>query len=296
VSAAGAERPIAVLLNGVAVDMATTPTAEAEGGPLLLDRGLHYGDGLFETIACRNGRPSFLDHHLERLALGCRRLGIVFEAFDALGAEVRALADAASRSLVKVLVTRGSATSRGYAPHGDEHPRRIVLRYLWPQEDPRHTLEGVAVRISDVVLGENPRLAGLKHLNRLEVVLARADLATTPFAEALLLSSGGRVVSGTFSNVFVAGGTALRTPRLDRCGVAGVMRRVVMRLAAEEGFAVDETELTPADLELAEEMFLTNARIGIWPVRTLGSRALGAGRVTRALQRRLERELEGPGA
>lgn len=289
-------REPSALVNGQAVDATLRAAPDSLIGPLLLDRGLHYGDGLFETIACRNGRPSFLGHHLERLALGCRRLGIAFDAFDALRAEVRLLASGAPQAVVKVLVTRGPATSRGYAPHGDERPSRMVLRYPWPEEDPSRARDGVAVRICDHALGENPRLAGLKHLNRLEVVLARADLATSPFAEALLVSSAGWLVSGTFSNVFVVRGTALRTPRLDLCGVAGVMRRVVMRLAAQEGLAVEEARLVPADLDLAEEIFLTNARIGIWPVRALESRALGAGPITRRLQNRLGRELAEAGA
>jgi 4-amino-4-deoxychorismate lyase len=296
VSGAQSAGPTAALLNGAAIEAMGAPQLGSACAPLLLDRGLHYGDGLFETIACRNGRPSFLEHHLERLAHGCGRLAIAFEAFDSLRTEVTALAEGASRAIVKVLVTRGAATSRGYAPQGDERPLRVVLRYAWPAEDPRFGSEGVAVRISDLALGENPHLAGLKHLNRLELVLARADLAGSPFREGLLLSSGGRVVSGTSSNVFLAAGRAIRTPRIDRCGVAGVMRRVVMRLAAEEGLAVEEADLMPADLERAEEIFLTNVRIGIWPVRALGARRLGAGRITRRLQQRLQRELEGQGA
>lgn len=283
----------AALWDGRAVVGAGPSAPDApEVASLLLDRGLHYGDGLFETIACRGGRPSFLEHHLERLALGCRRLEIGFDAFDALAAEVRSLAAAAPRTLVKILVTRGRATSRGYAPHGDERASRIVLRYEWPLEDSASAERGIAARVADLALGENPRLAGLKHLNRLEMVLARADLAASPFAEALLLSSSGRLVSGTFSNVFLARGPRLLTPRLDRCGVAGVMRRVVMRLAADERIALEEADLARADLEEAEEVFLTNVRIGVWPVRTLGKREIGVGPITRRLQERLERALE----
>ena len=284
----------AALVNGEPLDALELGASGAAA--LLLDRGLHYGDGLFETIACRNGRPSFLEHHLERLALGCRRLAIAFEAFDVLRAEVRELAAAAPRSIVKVLVTRGRATSRGYAPHGDERPSRMVLRYAWPHENAREASDGVAVRIADLVLGENPRLAGLKHLNRLELVLARADLVGSPFTEALLLGSSGALVGGTFSNVFLASDSHLTTPRPDRCGIAGVMRRVVMRLAADEGLAVQEARLAPADLAAAQEIFLTNARIGIWPVRSLAERFVGVGPITGRLQQRLERVLEEPGS
>lgn len=279
------EAPNAVWLNGEPLGL--------DARSLALDRGLHFGDGLFETIACRHGHPRFLADHLARLELGCERLRIEFHAFEALRREIAQLASGAERALLKVLVTRGQATARGYAPQGDERASRIVLRYGWPLEDPRHAVDGVAVRIADLVLGENPRLAGLKHLNRLELVLARSELRGSPFLEALLLSSSGRLVSGTMTNVFVVLGTEIRTPQLDRCGVAGVMRRVVMRAAAEEGLAVEEAPLTRADLDAAREIFLTNARIGIWPVCAVQSRTLAPGPITRRLQARIQPWLEG---
>lgn len=280
--------PEAVLLNGRDPSEGAPQAAFSACLSLLIDRGLHYGDGLFETIACRDGEPRFLAEHLDRLTLGCERLAIVLGPHDGLVRDVAALAAGHARSLLKVLVTRGPATARGYAPAGDERPTRIVLRYNWPAEDPRLRTEGAAVRIADLTLAENPRLAGLKHLNRLEQVLARAGLRGSGLDEALLLSRSGCLVSGTMSNVFVVSGSRLATPRLDRCGVAGVMRRVVMRAAAAAGIAVEETRITRQDLEAADEVFLTNVRIGIWPVRALGSRTLGAGPLTQRLQRLIE--------
>ena len=277
--------PDGVLFNGLDVSESAPAQAHRALMSLLTDRGLHYGDGLFETIACRNGEPRFLGEHLERLALGCERLAIELGSRGGLVEDVARLAAGKARALVKVLITRGPATARGYAPRGDELPSRIVLRYGWPAEDPRSAEQGVAVRIADFTLAENPRLAGLKHLNRLEQVLARAELAGSGLDEALLLSRSGCLVSGTMSNVFVVSGSRVATPRLDRCGVAGVMRRVVMRAAAASGVAIEEARITRQDLEAADEIFLTNVRIGIWPVRALGSRELGAGPLTRQLQR-----------
>lgn len=295
--AAAGERPEAVLLNGrdmLGAGEAAAPVhSREEWISLLIDRGLHYGDGLFETIACRHGRPRFLGEHLERLALGCERLAIGLQSFDTLAEEIGRLASQRERALIKVLVTRGPATARGYAPHGDERASRILLRYGWPAEDPSRARDGVAVRIAALMLAESPRLAGLKHLNRLEQVLARAELAGTGFDEALLLGRSGCLVSGTMSNVFIVSAGSLATPRLDRCGVAGVMRRVVLRAAAQAGLSIDEARITRRDLEEADEIFLTNARIGIWPVRALGERALAPGPLTRRLQGLVEPLLEG---
>ncbi len=249
-----------------------------------LDRGLHYGDGLFETIACLRGRPRLLPLHLERLAQGCARLGIAFPGREALRGEILTVAGGSERAIVKVLLTRGVAAARGYAVQGSETPTCLVLRYAFAEEDPRMTLAGVRVRLAAQRLGENPSLAGLKHLNRLEQVLARREWSDPGIAEALMFSVSGRLVSGVMSNVFLVEDSRLRTPRLDRCGVAGVMRAAAMRAAQRAGIAVEECALGGEDLARAREVFLTSALIGARPVRELDGRALAAGEVTRAIQ------------
>jgi len=250
------------------------------------DRGLHFGDGLFETLACLKGRPRFLALHLERLAYGCERLQITPPDPDELYAEVRDMARAtAERGIVKIIVTGGEAIARGYARSGHERATRITLRYPWPHEDPVRLHDGVMVRTLTARLGENPRLAGLKHCNRLEQILARAELSTdTSLAEGLMFSSSGNLTCATASNVFLVRESGLLTPRIDLCGVAGVMRRVILREARQVGIPTRECELRAQDLQTADEVFLTNARIGIWPVRWLDGRALTPGPVTRHLQ------------
>ncbi len=259
-----------------------------------LERGLDYGEGLFETVACLEGRPRFLGLHLERLAEGCRRFGIAAD-LEAVRSEVQPLAAAAPRAIVKVLITRGAAQARGYALSGLERPTRIVLRYGWTSDEQSTAHSGVRVRIGELRLGENPALAGLKHCNRLEQVLARREWSDRAIAEALLFSSSGALISGTAANVFLVRGGRLFTPRLDRCGVAGVMRRVVLALAAHSGIAAEERRVEREDLEAAEELFLTNALIGIRPVRELEGRSLPPGELTRRLSDRLAPWLE-PGA
>jgi 4-amino-4-deoxychorismate lyase len=275
--------PQIVLVNGIA-GQCVSP----------LDRGLHFGDGLFETIACLGGRPRFLSLHLERLALGCARLAIAVDRMDELRNEVQTLARGVDRAIVKVLVTRGTAIARGYGITADEKPTRVTLRYAWPHEDPAWLQDGVQVRTAALRLGENAALAGLKHCNRLEQVLARNEWTEPGISEALLFSSSGRLVSGAMSNVFIVRGSRLRTPRLDLCGVAGVMRHVVLREAARAGIAAEECVSGAQELETAEELFLTNARIGIWPVRVLDGRVMSPGPVTRRLQQLLAPLLEDP--
>lgn len=271
-----AAAPEAVWVNGRA------------GGSLSpVERGLHYGDGLFETLACLKGRPRFLDLHLARLGRGCARLGIPAPSPEELRREILAAAGGAGRAIVKVLLTRGPAAARGYGTTGAEEPTRLTLRYRWEEEDPRLAAEGVRVRTAALRLAESAALAGLKHLNRLEQVLARREWSDSDIAEALMFSSSGRLISGVMSNVFLVEGGTLRTPLLDRCGVAGIMRQVVLREAGRAGVACEEAPLEAADLARTRELFLTSAVIGLRPVRSVDGRGCEVGAVTRELLRRL---------
>jgi len=143
------------------------------------------------------------------------------------------------------------------------------------------------VRIATVRLGENPLLAGLKHCNRLEQVLARREWTDPAIADSLMFSSSGALISGTMSNVFLVLDAKLVTPRVDRCGVAGVMRAAVLDAAAAAGLPTVERVLDAQDLSRASEVFLTNALTGIRPVREVAGAALPPGPLTRRLQQRL---------
>jgi 4-amino-4-deoxychorismate lyase len=260
------------------------PVRQPGAAVSVLDRCLHYGDGLFETIACESGRPRLLERHLQRLAAGCERLGLACGDGVELAREARELAAGTSRAVVKLLLTRGVSVARGYASTGSERTLRIALRYAWPAVDPQQAGEGIRVRRATLRLGENPALAGIKHCNRLEQVLARREWSDPDIAEALLYSTSGALVSGTMSNVFLVRGSKMLTPCLDRCGVAGVMRGLVLEIASAAGISAEQRRLDAADLAAAEELFLTNALTGIRPVRQLDGTGMAVGPLTRRLQ------------
>jgi 4-amino-4-deoxychorismate lyase len=237
------------------------------------DRGLQYGDGLFETISCRDGQARWLALHLERLRQGCQRLRLPFHDFESLRAEICGFAAGQQRCMVKVIVTRGTATRRGYAPAGDERPKRIVSRHEWP-ESPAPGEAGFRLGVSSITLGMNPALAGLKHLNRLEQVLAQMARAEAGLDEVLMLSSAGQVIGGSMSNVFFADDSGLFTPELSECGVAGIMRRLVLQAAGRHGGGVCVRLVEPSELATVREAFLTNVRWGLQSVRVLQGRTL----------------------
>jgi len=233
------------------------------------DRGLQYGDGVFETMLARGGHTRFLDAHLARLELGCARLGIPF-AVGALRAEIAAaLTRAPPRAVLKLIVTRGSAVRRGYAPLGAIRPRRILTLFAAPAM-PAAWRAGVDVRVATLRLALNPQLAGIKHLNRLENVLAASEPGHAAVFESLLLDATGYVIAGTMTNVFAVKAGRVITPPVERCGVAGVMRGVVLRECPRLGIEASPGGLTLASIEAADEVFISNARIGVVPVRRVG--------------------------
>jgi 4-amino-4-deoxychorismate lyase len=234
------------------------------------DRGLHYGDGLFETIACRAGRPRWLEAHLQRLTLGAERLGLQLPDAALLRAELAQLAAGQQRCLLKLIVTRGLATARGYAPTGDEQPTRILSRHAWPEAAPAP----FRVAYSRVPLAENPLLAGIKHLNRLEQVLAQRELAGSALQELLMCTAAGAVVCGSMSNLFLCEEAGLATADLQACGVAGVTRARVLRAAEALGIRVRIGTLTVAEVAAAGGAFLCNVRLGLQPVDWLAGRSV----------------------
>jgi 4-amino-4-deoxychorismate lyase len=241
------------------------------------DRGFLYGDGLFETMRVHNGAVRLLPLHLERLKGGAARLGIMPPSDALLAGEIAVAAASHKDTVLKLILTRGQGP-RGYQPAADTAPSRVLIAEPVPEHV--QSLESAkTVGLCQTRLGANTRLAGLKTLNRLECVLARAEWTDSDIAECLMLDDMDQVVGGTMSNIFVRFDTALCTPLLDRCGVAGVMRRWVMETMQTMGNAVTERRLRLSDLDSAREIFLTNALIGIWSVGEL-RQAWGTWRLT----------------
>lgn len=240
------------------------------------DRGLHYGDGLFETILIRDGLPCLWDRHLARLALGADRLGLPLPSRSVLREETARICAELDDGLLKLIITRGVG-GRGYRPPVSPHPRRILLSYApFPNADPLAN-GGVAIRYCETPASVNPCLAGIKHLNRLDAVLARQEWDDPGIAEGLMCDEAGDLVGGTMTNLFVWDGVALATPPVTRSGIAGTVRAVAIEAAARAGLACVERPVTRRMLEEAAGLFLTNARIGVWPVSRLEDRLFDPG-------------------
>ena len=232
------------------------------------DRGLAYGDGLFETIALIKQAPRHWSRHFARLQRGCLALHLECPAASVWHADLESIigSSSATHQVLKLILTRGGGR-RGYAPTAGVPPTRIVQLVPWPAS--LQNTRGLRVIECATPLGLNPALAGVKHLNRLEQVLAAREVALAGADEGLMCDGAGRVLEATRSNVFVVINQALHTPPLTAAGVLGVMREVVMECAAQHGLHVSEQTLTLDDVIQADELWLTNALCGVRPVTDL---------------------------
>lgn len=229
------------------------------------DRGMQYGDGVFETIAITNGKPEFLDRHFQRLDSGCKRLGIEFYHHRELYDEIMVLSSNQSSAVIKIQISSGSSV-RGYRRSASSIANRIVKCIPSTESFQSHKRQGIKLRLCRHRLSINPALAGIKHLNRLDQVIARDEWSASDIHEGVMLDADGYVIEGTMSNLFFVSQGTITTAKLDRSGVAGIIRSVVIEQAKQHNVEVVVKSVCLRELIDADEVFMTNSVIGVWPV------------------------------
>jgi 4-amino-4-deoxychorismate lyase len=255
------------------------------------DRGLAYGDGVFRTLLVRQGRPEGWPLHYAKLAHDCHALQIACPKQALLENELALAIGTELDCVAKIIITRG-AGKRGYAVDGTAPPTRILQTsplYPYPV---RYEEEGVRVHMCETRLCSQPRLAGVKHLNRLENVLARMEWDDPEIAEGLLFDHEGNLIEGTMSNIFLRRGTELFTPDLSRCGVAGVTRDRIMAAVGSIGLSASIRNISLDFLQAAEEVLLCNSVIGAWHVRECGSMRWAPGKLAKTVRQILHDEID----
>ncbi|XQU07517.1 aminodeoxychorismate lyase [Halomonas sp. LY9] len=225
------------------------------------DRGLAYGDGIFETVLLRDGQPVLWDYHRARLEQGCQRLNIPLPSAQQL-VQTWQSPPTSALEVLKLILTRGSG-GRGYALPEHVEPRLISRRMPFAANAERWQ-RGVCVRLCHLRLGHQPLLAGIKHLNRLENVLARQEWQDSRIAEGLLADSSGKMVEATSMNLFWSSNGVLWTPSVDHCGVAGTLRAALLAQGV-----IREGTLSIDDLPRSERLWVGNSVQGVWPVSEL---------------------------
>ncbi|MEM8501423.1 MAG: aminodeoxychorismate lyase [Pseudomonadota bacterium] len=235
------------------------------------DRGLLYGQTLFETIAVVDQQPLLLGPHLQRLQSGCDALQIGLDS-DLLTKEVTEFCQQqdAEKWVLRVTLSMGVG-GRGYKNPDAPEPVRILSRHSYPDHPSELWEQGITLGLVDVRLARQPLLAGIKHGNRLEQIIARSQWQSG-WHEALVRDDQDHVIEGTQSNLFIRNGEQISTPDLRNCGVAGVMREQVLQIANKIGASTRIVSLSSADIIAADEVFLSNSLVGVWPVKTFMDR------------------------
>lgn len=255
-----------------------------DGQPAIMvsakDRGLNYGDGLFETMRLHAGRAALLARHLARLRAGCRRLSLPYPGDEVIAADIATLATACPPDgVLKLVLTRGDG-ARSYAPPPRATGRRILAFHALPPAGPA----ALAVGICQARLGYSMALGGLKHLGRLEQVLAAGEVAAAGWDEGLMLDEADRVVTATRHNLFYVRDGRVLTPPLEGRGVAGVMRELVLEALANLDLPGGEAPLRYHELHEVEELFLCNAVAGVRPVSQVSGHEFGPARAVETLR------------
>ena len=238
------------------------------------DRGLLYGDGVFRTLRATQGKAQHWLLHYQKLQHDCTALGITCPDVGLLSAELNDLLALHPNGVMKLIVTRGEGT-RGYTPRGCTETTHLWDMSPFPDYPADWAIHGIKAQLCQLRLSHQPRLAGIKHLNRLENVLAAAEWNDVPdsgIAEGLLLDADGNIIEGTRSNLFLVSQDKLIAPDLSRCGVAGVQRDRVMAWAAQYRMPLQVRAVGLNEVLRADELFVVNSIIGVWPIRELDQR------------------------
>ena len=248
------------------------------------DRGIQYGDGLFETLAIRKGERRLWSLHSERLARGCKALSIAMpneqELADGIAHAIHSSDVPAGYCIVKIIVTAG-ASRRGYGRTTSTSPTVLFGAFASAPPPASYYQDGIETMICQTRLAMHSPTAGLKTLNRIEQVLARSELLDQKLFEGLTMDADGHVICGTMSNVFFVSEQSISTPPVDDCGVAGVMRAHVIASLAEAGQNINIEKLDLVDLDAVDEVFVSNSQFGVLPVASCGTMRWGVGEVTR---------------
>ena len=227
------------------------------------DRGFQYGDGIFETVAYKNGQLQLWDEHMQRMQDSAERLSLAITDESYWLDDIKKL-NLSGDAVIKLTLTRG-ISGRGYAYANNDATSRITAVYNWPDYAENNS-EGVTACLCETPISVNSALAGIKHLNRLDNVLARNEWSDAHIAEGFMLDHNKHVIEGTMSNVFCVLDDEIYTPSLQSSGVAGVMRHHIMKLAEISAIPVNVIDISEQNFLHMDSIFITNSLIGIWPV------------------------------
>jgi len=243
----------------------TLRNGEFVSSDIASDRSLLYGDGVFTTLVIKGGEPILLKQHIQRLCHDCQKLKIDNISHQSIKRALFSAIEGVECAIVRITVSRSSG-ERGYLCK-QAKPVYWITVNDWPNHIVKFRKEGISIRICDQLISGNKALAGVKHCNRLEQVLARNEWNSDDYQEGLMLDNVGNVIEGTMSNLFLVKNEQLFTADLTYAGVEGIIRRLIIRIAKQLEIPLTIGKITLEELATAEAIFVTNSVIEIWPVK-----------------------------
>jgi len=255
------------------------------------DRAFNYGDGVFETIAVHNQALHYWSEHYQRLQKGCDVLGFSAPTESELLADIKKLSLSTDSSIIKIIVSRGQG-GRGYSPAGVAQPTTVITQHTWPEYVSRYQSQGINSRLCQHRLIINPALVGIKHLNRLDQVLARNEWHNDNIQEGFMLDGDGNIIEGTCTNIFLKTSNGWVTPAVNSCAVAGVMRAAVINKASQTGLVIKQKNIKLSELASVKECFVCNSIWGVVPVLSCDTYRFEISDEFIQLQKELEQEIE----
>ena len=249
------------------------------------DRGFAYGDGVFRTMKMVDGLPENWPLHYQKLVADCAVINIVCPSAELLMSDLQQLFSPIRLpedqvAIAKIIITRGEG-SRGYTPPAITAPMRVVTKSAMPQYPEIRFSEGVSLTVCETHLASQAKLAGIKHLNRLENVLARMEWTdthmTNGIADGIMLDSADHVIECTSANIFALFGDTLMTPSLHQCGVAGITRQRIIDLAYTLSLKAKIEVIDLPTLLSADEVIICNSLYGAWQVKGIQEKAIKTG-------------------
>jgi 4-amino-4-deoxychorismate lyase len=232
-------------------------------------RGLAYGDGIFTTAKISHGKVEYLNQHIERLTVGCEKLGISAPSANELTSQLISIAKNYTLAVLKVIISARSG-GRGYARALNNPHDVIIMIHDFPTHYEAHARTGITLGLSNQQIGINPMLGGLKHLNRLEQVLLRQELLVSDVDDLLVTNINNEVIEATSANVFFFLNEQLYTPDVSQSGVNGIMRQAILKCYPNTIIKVVSLD----DIRQAQAIFACNCVMGVIPIANFNKKAL----------------------
>lgn len=235
------------------------------------DRALQFGDGIFRTFVVKNKKPQHWAYHYKKIVADCRAIKIEPPSEITLLSDIFRVFKTKPKAVGKFIITRGES-ERGYGFKSNITPNRFLIKTKMPSYPKANSESGVCLYVCKLKL-QPSFLSGIKHLNRIENVMARSEWQDTRYADGILLNDQGHVIECVSSNLFMRKGQTIYTHPLKNIGVKGVTRDLILKLLPQLGFKIKEISFDLNKLLTADEVFITNSLFGVWQVKKIKNRS-----------------------